>query len=323
MIAVLIFFGGIVIVEKWKDRIKETWFLVLSGIVPIVLIVISIIQPDLPYIKFLFPYGLIISIIGLILLFIFIYLYYYDKNDYRLALLLIISGTIMVVNPLGSTSGIFKSCQVFWLVLPLTLLCIQQLGVHIENKYLKIIPSLVPSIIIIMLIFAIFFQSVNIYRDDPNRLHLNTTFESPQLKGIFSTPDRVKVTDELISVIKKETEPGDYILLLNGIPMFYYLTNTRPALGQPWIDLYSTDKVIQLEDERERRGEIIPVLFIYSKVSTADKFWPDSGSPPSERYQNTTRSMKNRYIYDYHYSLLWENEAFTVFKNTHEAPSHT
>lgn len=315
LIAVSLFFVGIVLIEKLKNRISDIWMVLIASLFTIMIIITSIIRPNVPYLSFLFPRGLVIFFIGLVVLLIVIYLYYHEIHDYRVALLLITSGTIMVINPLGSVSGIFKSVQAFWLVLPLSLLCIQHLGSQINNRNIKTISSLVPSILTILLLFAIFFQGVNVYRDDPNRLHLTTPFESPQLKGIYSTPERVKVTEELISVIESETEPGDYILLLNGIPMFYYLTDTRPALGQPWIDLYSTDRIVELERERENKGEIIPKLFIYSKVNTLDKFWPKSGSSLIEQYEHTTHSMKNRYIYNYQYFLLWENEAFTVYKN--------
>lgn len=102
------------------------------------------------------------------------------------------------------------------------------------------------------------------------------------------------------------------------MPMFYYLTETRPALGQPWIDLYSTEQIISLEEERAEKDEIKPVLFIYSKVNTLYQYWPDNEIPLNERYKNHLNYLKYRYIQDYHYSFLWENDAFVVYHSPGE-----
>jgi len=121
------------------------------------------------------------------------------------------------------------------------------------------------------------------------------------------------VTDELISVIEEYSSPGDYLLLVNGIPMFYYLTETRPALGEPWICLLSKERIIELEEQREEDGEIQPVLFIYSKVNTRDPYWPHSTIPISVSYQEKLDYFKMRYIEQLNYSHIWENEAFAVY----------
>lgn len=222
---------------------------------------------------------------------------------------------MMVINPIGSTQGIFKSCYAFWLVLPLSLLCVKDLGKRTENAFIKYLSSFIPVILLLMLILAIFFHGVNVYRDDPNRLHLTSSFRSPQLIGTYSSADRVKVTDELMSVIENQTTPGDYLLMINSMPMFYYLTQTRPALKNPWLSPSPNALIIALEEEREQKGENQPKLFIYSKINTRDKNWPHS--TPGEIYPEDVQNLnylKERYIEHLNYTLLWENNAFAVYK---------
>jgi hypothetical protein len=134
------------------------------------------------------------------------------------------------------------------------------------------------------------------------------------LTGTYSTAERVQVTDELISTIERETEPGDYVLMVNSIPMFYYLTGTRPALGQPWLFLQSEEKIMDFEGDRAEIGEIKPKLFVYSKVNTRDRYWPRGDTPLKESDEKKLNYLKNQYITTYQYSHLWENDAFSVYR---------
>lgn len=108
-----------------------------------------------------------------------------------------------------------------------------------------------------------FFHFYNItyinYLDDKTRLNLNTEFSDPSLKGVYSTADRVKAVDELIYQIRKHTDKNDEILIANNIPIFYYLTETKPSFGNPWIESLPFDatKEIQRELEEKRTTKVI------------------------------------------------------------------
>jgi len=314
IIALFIFIGGVLIVGRIEEKNNRQWIFPILIFFAVFVIALGIALPQTSYYNFLLSYGIPKLFIGIIILFTLLILYFKDATHVNLALLVLVACTLMIINPFGSNTGIIKSTQAFWLILPLSLLSIQHLGKKVDNKFIKTLSSLVPTILIIMLIFAIFFHATNVYRDDPNRLNLVTPFNSPELKGTYSNSERVRVTDELIGVIKRETEPGDYVLMVNSMPMFYYLTETRPALLNPWVLQYTKERIVALEEERVEKEMHEVVLFIYSKVNTRDIYWPRSTKAINDADEEKLNYLKGQYIDTYQYSLIWENDAFAVYR---------
>ena len=66
-------------------------------------------------------------------------------------------------------------------------------------------------------------------RDKPIK-YLTESFTHPKLRGIKSTPRRVKAIEQTLNFLKPLVKPGDYLFAYDDIPMFYYLTDTRPAV---------------------------------------------------------------------------------------------
>ena len=305
---ILLFVGGIFFLKRLP--VHQKW--IRSSLV-FLLIIFLILTAYLSLFSFI-ALHLLIVFIGFVLLFVGLF-FYIDKGESRnLSLLLLVSAWLMIINPVGSNTGIYKSSYAFWLVLPLSLLCIKNLGERTKNTFIHYVSQFIPVLLMLMLLSAIFFHGVDVYRDDPNRLHLIHPFQSDSLTGTYSTRDRVKVTDDLLSVIRNESVPGDYLLLENNIPMFYYLTKTRPALKNPWLSFTSRELLITLEEEREQRGEIQPKLFIYSKINPRNRYWPASVTPEREREIENLNYLKERFIGKLHYTRMWENDAFAVYK---------
>jgi hypothetical protein len=312
LIGVFVFIGGVFTISRLKEKISQHWITLGLAIATISGLIFGL-ATHIRGFNFALSYMPRVFI-GIVILFALLFLYHHERSDKNLALLLIVSGVVMIINPLGSDSGILKSIHAFWLALPLAMLCMYRLGRQTENKFVQATSTLIPTILLLLLIIGIFMQGGNVYRDDPNRLNLTTPFQSPQLFGTHSTPERVRVSDELISIIERETEPGDYVLMVNHMPMFYYLTGTRPALGQPWLFLFSEESIMGLEEERVRTGEIQPKLFIYSKINTRDRYWPLGDTPLKETDEAKLDYLKGQYIDTYQYSYLWENDAFAVYR---------
>lgn len=305
---ILLFVGGIFFLKRLP--VHQKW--IQSSLV-FLLIIFLILTAYLSLFSFI-ALHLLIAFIGFILLFAGLF-FYIDKGESRnLSLLLLVSAWLMIINPIGSNTGIYKSSYAFWLVLPLSLLCIKNLGERTKNTFITYLSQFIPVLLMLMLLSAIFFHGVDVYRDDPNRLHLIHPFQSDSLTGTYSTRDRVQVTDGLLSVIRNETVPGDYLLLENNIPMFYYLTKTRPALKNPWLSFTSRELLITLEEEREQKGEIQPELFVYSKINPRNRYWPSSVTLEREKEIENLNYLKERYIGKLNYTRMWENEAFAVYK---------
>jgi hypothetical protein len=283
-------------------------------------------------IKAIFPGGLlsftnsenmIVVSVGLLLLLSGLFLYVDRGQSRNLTLLMLMGIFVMLVSPIGSINGLGMSFHGMWLIMPLSILCAYDVRDRIENPRVSSMLSLLNGLLVAVLIASLFFQATNVFRDDPNRLHLNTAFHQPSLKYIYSTPERAKVIDELLEQMDKYVTKGDDVLIVDSLPLIYYLTETTPALGNPWIEenVFQGD-VIKKQLELEQEGRY-PKLFITAKVNTRGHSWPSSNSVLNENASmpniDTSSSeyskyLKDRYINYLHYSLVWENEAFRIYK---------
>ena len=70
--------------------------------------------------------------------------------------------------------------------------------------------------------------------NEPEIQKLTEQFQHPRLSGVYSTPKKVRVLEELLGYLKEKLRPGDYFLAYNDIPLLYFLTHTRPAYGAVW-----------------------------------------------------------------------------------------
>ncbi len=257
-----------------------------------------------------FAFFILKAAIGLIILLSGLSLFFDRDNDRKNALLLV-GIAIMIITPIGSNGGLLKSFYGMWLILPLSILCAYDVSDRIRKTEISSILSLLKSLLVALLILSVFFHITDIYRDDQNRINLNTEFSSKSLHGIYSTNDRVRVLDDLLSKIERNTNEGDEILAVSGIPLVYYLTETRPALGYPWLEQIPLDKIkeqMQILEDAKR----YPKLFVYAKVNTENRNWPDANS--IERGDSeVTEYLKNQYLNRHNYSLLSEDEAFAIY----------
>lgn len=293
------------------------WIIILAFTIGVIFFMIY----NHVYIDFL-VYPLLKVAIGIIILITLMYFFarYDTKRDIALETLLFSGIIVMIINPIGSNNGILKSFNGMWLILPLAILVGYQLRTSTRSKTISSIFSLMNCVLLSILILALFFHSTNVYRDDISRFNLNTGFSSPGLLGIYSTPDRVEAVDELITKINEFSGKGDKLLMFNSIPMFFYLTETRPALEDPWPDLAPLAKIKSSIDELEKDRRY-PKLFIYSKVNTGDRNWPNSNASLGEEDIEKFKYIKNTLINRSNYSLKWENDVFAIYQRPNSLPS--
>jgi hypothetical protein len=89
------------------------------------------------------------------------------------------------------------------------------------------------------------------------------------------------------------------------------LTETRPALGNPWPDLSPLD-MIKSSMERLEKDKMYPKLFIYAKFDTNNNNWPKSNTPIW--YPEKLAYLKYKLINESNYSLSWENDLFAIYQ---------
>ncbi len=249
---------------------------------------------------------LIDIIIGLIILESIIYLSICDAKV-QINLLLIAGIIVMLITPIGSGTGIIKSIQGMWLILPLSILCTDQVKRYVKNRRIQLaLPSL-NIILAMILIISLVFHVAWVYGDDLNRLHLNTAFSTRSLYGIYSTPEKVRVIDDLILHVGKYSDKGDYVTFSSNMPLYYYLTETKPV-NNPWIE----GNISNMNDMDKK---YYPELIVISKVDTSKRNWPDKDTKYNTNNSlNIISKFKTDYDFRLNYSLMWENEAFSIYK---------
>jgi hypothetical protein len=305
----LLFIAFVYILSLLKDKIDGRLFnmSVISGtFLGIILLIVS--EYSIDQIAF----GFLRTSAGIILLLSIPHIIHYKINDYRINILLIAGIFVMAVTPIGSDNGLLKAQFGLWLILPLSILLTYRLQNQTDNKRLRSMSSLLGVLLVSLLILSVFFQFTNVYRDDQNRFNLNTEFSDTALLGVYSTNERVEVVDELIVEIRKYSDKGDNVLIVNDIPMLYYLTETKPALGNSWVFMMSIEKIKVKQSRLERQGDL-PKLFVYSKINTENRNWPLGNINDSDAGLEKLEYFKERYVSELGYSLLWQNEFFAIY----------
>lgn len=308
----ILFTAIVYILSFFKDKFNHylvNGFIILSTFAGLGWLMLSLISIECVAFAFLRASAGIVIVLSLP------HLLKWNKSDYRVSIFLIVGLLVMIITPIGSDNGLLKTQFGIWLSLPLSILVTYELQDKINNKRLKSMYSLLSVLLLSVLIISVFFQFTNVYRDDQNRLDLNTRFTDPTLSGIYSTPERVKVVDELLLEIRRYSDIGDTVLIVNDVPMFYYLTETNPALGNSWIFLLPLDKIKHKQQRVEVEGEL-PIIFVYSKINTENRRWPTGNTNESEDDFHKLEYFKDKYINELEYSLLWENEAFAIYGKT-------
>jgi len=71
-------------------------------------------------------------------------------------------------------------------------------------------------------------------RGDEARSELTASFSHRYLRGIKSTPERVKSVEALLRYLEARLRPGDFLHQEDDCPMIYFLARARPALPRIW-----------------------------------------------------------------------------------------
>lgn len=308
-------FIGLHILSVLGDRIHHSYAKLSVIVLPILFVCfIATYKQDVDTTA----YNIIFSTVGVLTIFAIMFISLDKGENIRLDLLLIAGVVQMFITPLGSATGLMKSFYGMWLVLPLSLLCMEKIKDRLTILKINSMASHMNSILVVLFVLSLFFHFTNIYRDNQNRFLLNEPFSHRSLAGIYSSEHRVKAIDEVLMAIERYTDKNDYVLMANNLPMFYYLTGTKPALCNPWILLDNLEEIKRKEyDSLEKWHH--PKLFVYAKVNTRDANWPyrDTAYLPSDKQK--IDYLLNEYAGRLQYKPLWHNDVFIIYGNTHKS----
>ncbi|WP_321495009.1 hypothetical protein [uncultured Desulfobacter sp.] len=176
-------------------------------------------------------------------------------------------------------------------------------------------------IVVVMIMFSIVHPwGYNAsHRDLGDRSVLVEMFRSPQLFGIHTFPQRVKVIDEALEFFNHETYPRNNTpaLFLSWIPMMYYLTQTNCIMNNPWHGCVLFDAFKKEFDKAAKTKP--PVYITFSKIMTRNTGWPLYDKEYRKQDKAWIPDLKKfdyiRYwMKDKNYSKVFENDMFEVYK---------
>ena len=231
------------------------------------------------------------------------------KLDVMLLLSLLVTGGAFA----GSDTGLYKMTSGAWTLLPLGILLLDRFGRE-ELPGLSRMAILHPTILALTFAAGTVLHVNRITRDNPSRLALTTTFSHPSLRGIFSTKARVDALDGLLFEIERRTDPGDFVASAGTIPVIYFSTQTRRALGRLWLRAAGMDLVRERCNLARKR---IPKLFIFTLQDATSPFWPDADENRTRRFVRRVDEEKFFYIRDFFVEQLrfrpvWKNDMFVI-----------
>ena len=298
---------GLYIVSLLKGRLSDR----MINLIFLILTVVGTMLFLLVYEAGFYSRSLKYLSIGLILI-VSVMFFAYDKGESKnLSLLILVAVFAMVISPIGSAAGLMKSKNGMWVSLPLIFLITYELKDKMDNNRLKAMFSLNTVFISLIILASVFIRFSSVYRDSNNRFKLNTEFKYKYLHNLYSQKKRVEVVDEALMKIDELTQKDDVVLMINEIPMFYYLTQTKPFFGESWLFFYHLEMIKSMYEKAIEKGRY-PRLFVYSKTNTSRSDWPtdeiaDESELPVFDY------FVGKYVNELHYNLIWENSAFAVY----------
>ena len=212
-----------------------------------------------------------------------------------------------------------------WIIVPITvdfLLNIRALSSrvvvseNVRHSYEQVIDvghmaGLRQIIVYLTLFFILCVTYFYPYQDNADRLKLKYPVNNSHAQGIYTTEKRARVVNELLTQSALYVKPNDYVLAVDEIPMYYYLTGTRPYMHNSWVGLYDDDVFRDELYKSARETGIYPVVII-QKGSTIGTNWPENASRNYVLRANEMACLHD-FLKTYQYNQVWENDFFKMY----------
>jgi hypothetical protein len=97
---------------------------------------------------------------------------------------------------------------------------------------------------------------------------LTEAFQHPLLRGIRGSPSQVRRVEALSSYLMSRLDRGDYLLIYEHAPLYYYLTGTRPAIDHAWTYRVIPATVRERSIEKMIADDRIPTYVVQNMESS-------------------------------------------------------
>ena len=253
-----------------------------------------------------------------------------SRHNKEIKLLVLLGCLFLLFAPLGSAGGLYAAGRsAFWLILPFAidfLLSIKSISGkinisdnsnhdHIINistnqRYLITLKN---YFIAICVVACLYFSYYYPYFDMSNRAKMFSSIENKLAKGIFTTKERALTINDLLIESSKYVIKNDFVLAYDCIPMYHYLSETRPYLPNTWPWLYVPEQLNYELNYAQKKSNKLPVV-ILQKVNTLNSNWPQNYMIKMKKTapENQRDSILNVFLENNSYTKVWENDAFEI-----------
>nr|WP_238527986.1 glycosyltransferase family 39 protein [Aquimarina agarivorans] len=232
---------------------------------------------------------------------------------------------VLFILPLGSAGGVNNSGYIsIWLAFPFFFEFIFIYKPRITN-YISIATLKNWLLLFICSYFMVrmYKLSKEAYFDEGNRLHKTYVINSKFTKGIYTTKKRAKIINDIVAETKKYTKPNDHLLIFDNFAMLHYLTETKPYVYNPWVQIYDGYTFTQKLNQASKEIEKLPII-VQQKFDATFRF----GTPDPDflkeshnkekvnKYYNLQRTKAfNQFIKKNEYKIVWYNDYFNIYKS--------
>ena len=233
---------------------------------------------------------------------------------------------VILITPLGSNNHLYSSINNLFLVAPFTLyqICgfLRRMPEQISMERIKRCPHFLRGIgiplfpvkaMILSMLFMLVVQStcfgwVYVFQESGGGENLHTNIENSDiLKGMYTSPDRAQVLNELFAYVEEQELKGQEIILYGGIPaLSYYLE--MPFAITAWPDLKSYHYAV-LEGDLE---------LLSAQIAQGEKDAPvillEAGCLDLEKAKDPKFDLLMDWAGQYPYEITFENEKFVMLQ---------
>jgi hypothetical protein len=253
-----------------------------------------------------------------------------SRYNKEIKLLVFIGCLLLLFAPLGSAGGLYgHGRNTFWIIFPIALDFIFNIK-SIEGRFNILDNSSQENLLKIsigqdqLMIFQRYFIGMSVfacfylayyypYFDMSDRVKMVSSIDNKLAKGIYTTKERAYVVNELLKESSKYVKKDDFVLAYDCIPLYHFLTETRPYMPNTWPWLYLPDFFKFELNNIANKSNQFPVI-ILQKVNTLSTDWPQNHNLGYLRSdpENERDSILNDFMVINGYIKVWENIAFEI-----------
>jgi Dolichyl-phosphate-mannose-protein mannosyltransferase len=255
------------------------------------------------------------------------------NNPKDLKVLALMGCLITLTYPIGSSSGILTAgIYSFWLSIPITLnhflglrsftvkslwnyeanAAENQSRILIREDQFREVKRWGLVLCILGCLYSAYYYPMH---NASERVDMRYSVNTNKLRFIYTNKERADAVNELLAASKNFVQPGDKVLAYDAMPMFHYLTETRPFTGNSYPWLYQVEVLQQKLDEALALKEKLPVIVRQRVVTNGwrGKNWPVNKNEDYADWNDKRNLIIDSLISTYHYKNVWQSHAFEIF----------